>query len=664
MSDVVDDARAERLRSLQYEARLARLQRERDALAEELFRVRAYAEHGYRNARDARRLLVSMQQSKFWKARNAWFELKKRAGRHPVGAQPFVDFRVDEIEEITRPVADYERWLQANALRRCDRDLIADVVAIMPRTPLVSVLVPVFETPEAYLRAALDSVLDQLYPHWELCIADDCSRGPDVARVLREYEQRDSRVKVAMRKTNGHISAASNSALALASGEFVALLDHDDLLTPDALFHVALLLNRHPDADFVYSDEDKIDDDGRRRDPYFKPDWSPDSFLARMYTAHLGVYRRALVEAVGGFRAGFEGSQDYDLVLRLTERTDRIHHVPRVLYHWRAHGASTASAGAAKDYAFEAGRRALAEAIERRGEPGHVEQLPDPGSYRVRYEIREPGLVSIIVPTRDHGTDVERCLASVFALSTYRDFEVVLLDNGSADRVSLRTFAKWEAADSRVRVVRYDVPFNFSRINNHAVSASRGRYLLFLNNDTEVLTPDWIEAMVEQAQRPSIGAVGAKLLYPDGAVQHAGVVTRIGGVAGHSHKYLDGEAHGYFNMLRTVNNYSAVTGACMMIRRDVFARVGGFDERLAIAFNDVDLCLRLREAGLYNVYLPHVVLYHHESKSRGQEDTPEKLARFVEEKLFMQERWNTADVDDPHYSPHLTITSEDYAIRT
>jgi GT2 family glycosyltransferase len=659
-----DRAGAERLRSLQYEARLARLQRERDALADELFRVRTYAEHGYRSALDARQMLVSMQRSKFWKARNAWFDLKKRAGRHPTGAQPFVDFRVDEIEEITRPVADYERWLQANALRRCDRDLIADVVAILPRTPLVSVLVPVFETPEPYLRAALDSVLDQLYPHWELCIADDCSRAEHVARVLHEYEQRDPRVKVVRRETNGHISAASNSALALAGGEFVALLDHDDLLAPDALFHVALLLGRHPDADFIYSDEDKIDDDGRRHDPYFKPDWSPDSFLARMYTAHLGVYRRTLVEAIGGFRAGFEGSQDYDLVLRLTERTQRVHHVARVLYHWRAHAASTASAGAAKDYAFEAGQRALAEALERRGEPGRVEQLPDPGSYRVRYQIREPGLVSIIVPTRDHGADVERCLASVFALSTYRDFEVVLLDNGSTDPAALQTFARWEAAEDRVRVVRYDVPFNFSRINNYAATASRGRYLLFLNNDTEVLTADWIEALVEQAQRPSIGAVGAKLLYPDGTIQHAGVVLGIGGVAGHSHKYRDGGTHGYFNMLRTVNNYSAVTGACMMVRREVFERAGGFDEQLAIAFNDVDFCLRLRAAGLYNVYLPDVVLYHHESKSRGHEDTPDKRARFLDERLMMEKRWRIAGSVDPHYSPHLSITTEDYAIRT
>jgi GT2 family glycosyltransferase len=637
-------------------AEVVRLERERAALAEKLARLRAHATI-------ARTHLHSMQDSKFWKLRNAWFDLKRRAGLHPLGAQPFVDLPLEEIDDTAPAVTAYEHWLRENEVRDADRRLIGELVAVLPRTPLISVLMPVYEPPERYLRAALDSVIDQLYPHWQLCVADDASPSPHVRAVLREYAARDPRIEIVFRATNGHIAATSNSALALARGEIVALLDHDDELTPDALFHVALLLNRHPDADVIYSDEDKIDDAGHRRDPYFKPDWSPDSFLGRMYTGHLAAFRRELVEAAGGFRTGFEGSQDYDLMLRVTERTGRIHHIPRVLYHWRMHEASTAHAGGAKDYAFAAGRRALAEALDRRGEPGRVEQLPDPGSYLVRYEIRTPEPVSIIVPTRDHAADVERCLSSIFARSTYPHFEVVLVDNGSTDPAALATFAQWSAREPRVRVVRYDVPFNFSRINNYAVERSTGRYLLFLNNDTEVLVPDWIEAMVEQAQRPSVGAVGAKLLYPDGTIQHAGVVLRIGGVAGHSHKYSDGAAHGYFNMLRTVNNYSAVTGACMMIRREVFEAAGGFDEALAVAFNDVDLCLRLRAAGLYNVYLPHVVLYHHESKSRGHENTPDKRARFAQESVLMQRRWRTAELDDPHYSPHLSVTTEDYAIR-
>ncbi len=435
------------------------------------------------------------------------------------------------------------------------------------------------------------------------------------------------------------------------------------MLAPDALFAVALLLNRKPDTDFVYSDEDKIDDLDRRSEPYFKPEWSPDSFLARMYTGHLAVFRRALVAEAGGFRPGFEGSQDYDLVLRVTERTQRIEHVPRVLYHWRIHPESTAAGGTSKRYAFEAGRRAIEEALERRGEPGRVEELPEAGSYVVRYVIRKPGKVSVIVPTRDHGADVDRCLASIFARASDQDFEVVIVDNGSTQRASLAVFERWAAAEKRVRIVRHAVPFNFAEINNYAVTQTTGRYLLFLNNDTEVVSGDWMEAMVEQAQRPSIGAVGVKLLYPDGTVQHGGVVTGIGGVAGHSHKYADAATGGYFNMLRTTNNYSAVTGACMMVRRDVFERASGFDERLAIAFNDVDFCLRLRALGLYNVYLAHVVLYHYESKSRGADDEGAKRTRFHAERDRMRERWGAALACDPHYSPHLTVTSEDFAIR-
>jgi O-antigen biosynthesis protein len=640
-----------------------RLEAERDRLLERLHEIDLWAEQTRRSAESIRPLLRSMQESRFWKVRNAWFALKHRLGLHPHGAQPTVDLIVAEYEPFLSQRSAYERWLRANDLRPSDDAVIRRAVAVLPRTPLVSVLMPVYNTPRRYLRAALDSVLEQLYPHWELCIADDASTDPVVREVLDEYAARDRRVKLALRERNGHIAEASNSALDLASGEFVALLDHDDLLTRDALFNVALLVNEHPDADFIYSDEDKIDDVGRRSEPYFKPDWSPDSFLARMYVGHLSVFRRELVRAVGGFRPGFEGSQDYDLVLRVTERTERIHHIARVLYHWRIHPESTSAETASKGYAYEAGRRALEEAVARRGEPGRVEQLPEPGSYVVRYAIAEPGKVSVIVPTRDHGEDLERCLTSVFARASYPHFEVVIIDNGSTDPASLATFERWTRDEPRVRVVRYDVPFNFAKINNYGVAHTNGRFVLFLNNDTEVLTDDWLEAMVEQAQRPSIGAVGAKLLYPDRTVQHAGVIIGIGGVAGHAHKYADSGSGGYFNTLRTVNNYSAVTGACMMIRRDAFEKAGGFDEELAVAFNDIDLCLKLQALGLYNVYLAHVVLVHHESKSRGYEDSVPKQARFAIEQSIMQARWQTAAREDPHYSPHLSVVTEDFSLR-
>ena len=557
----------------------------------------------------------------------------------------------------------YEHWMRIHNPSERDFEAMRAAIAQFSRTPLISIIMPVYNTPEQYLRAAIVSVRNQVYPHWELCIADDNSSSREHREVLAEYAAIDARIKVVYRTENGHISHASNSALELATGEFVGFLDHDDVLAREALYEVANVINRHADADMVYSDEDKIHDDGHRTDPYFKPDWCPDSFLSRMYTCHFGVYRRSLVEAVGRLRPGFEGSQDYDLVLRLTERTSRIHHIPKVLYHWRVHPASMASDESSKPYSTIAAERALNEALVRRSEPGVASSLPDCGIYIVRYKIKSPDLVSVIIPTRDHGEDVDRCLTTFFEKTTYKHFEIVLLDNGSTDPEALGTFDEWAKRDKRIRIVRYDVPFNFSQINNHAVTQSKGPYLLFLNNDTEIITPDWIEAMVEYAQRPTIGAVGAMLLYPDGSVQHAGVVIGLGGVAGHSHKYYPGDAPGYFSALKTVNNYSAVTGACLMVRRNVFDNVGGFDEKLTHAFNDVDFCLKLRQAGYQNVYLPHVQLYHHESKSRGYETTAEKQIRFEREINTMLARWKTDVTPDPCYSPNLTLEHENFSIR-
>jgi GT2 family glycosyltransferase len=563
------------------------------------------------------------------------------------------------------PEEKYARWRETYAPRQSDFQRMREAIPTLAARPTISVIMATYDSNERYLRGAIDSVRNQIYPYWELCIADDASPDSGVRRVLADYAGRDARIKVVERAANGHISRASNSALDLATGEFVAFLDHDDLLSPDALFEIASELERYPDADMLYSDEDKIDDSGRLTDPHFKPDWSPDSFLSRMYTCHLSAYRRELVEAVGRLRPEFDGSQDYDLVLRLTEQTDRIRHIPKVLYHWRVHDASTASSGSVKPYAASAAERALAAALERREEPGTAKARNDcSGTYVVRYEIRDAQKVSVIIPTRDHREDVDRCLGSIFNEPRYPNFEVLLVDNGSSDPASLETFRQWTERDSRVRVLRYDVPFNFSRINNYAANASTGKYLLFLNNDTEVVTPDWMEAMVEQAQRPSIGAVGALLLYPDRTIQHAGAVIGIGVVAGHSHKYFPADAPGYFNVIKAVNNYSAVTAACMMVRRDAFERVGGFDEELAVAFNDIDFCLKLRESGLRNVYLPHVVLVHFESKSRGHENSLEKLTRFEGEKQLMLARWKTASTVDPHYSPHLTVEAENYAIRS
>ncbi|KYC39084.1 glycosyl transferase family 2 [Scytonema hofmannii PCC 7110] len=582
-----------------------------------------------------------------------------------------------KLDNVTHPIvaiaqeipcsddADYQKWLNKNYPRQADLRKMAETVEVFSYTPIISIIMPVFNTPECFLKQAVESVLSQVYPFWELCIADDCSTEPYVKQVLEKYAAIDLRIKVSFRKENGHISRASNSAIEIATGEFIALLDHDDVLTPDALYEVALLLNRHPDADMIYSDEDKVDEHNKLKEPFFKPDWCPDSFLSRMYTCHLGVYRKSLVDQIERFREGYEGSQDYDLVLRLTEKTNNIFHIPKILYHWRIHCESASCVANVKPYAAIAAERALADALKRRGEPGRVIQAANlVGHYVVRYKILDYKLVSIIIPTKDLADVLDKCLTSIFEKTVYPNYEVIVIDNGSKEQETVEVLAKWQKKyPDQFRCFPLDIPFNFSKINNYAVSQAKGDYLLFLNNDIEVITSDWLNAMIEQAQRPSIGSVGALLLYPDNTVQHAGVVMGIGGVAGHSHKYYPADAPGYFNQLSTVNNYSAVTAACLMCRREVFEAVEGFEEELSVAFNDVDLCLKIFEKGYRNIYLPHVILYHYESKSRGYEDTPEKQARFCKEIEYMHNKWRKYIKCDPCYNINLTCKHEDYSLK-
>ncbi len=557
----------------------------------------------------------------------------------------------------------YSRWLSKKFPRKADLEKMAETVEIFAYQPVISVIMPVFNPPERFLREAIESVLSQVYPYWELCIADDASTQPDVRSVLEEYISKDARVKVVFRTENGHISRASNSALELASGEFVALLDHDDLLTPDALYEVALLLNRHPDADMIYSDEDKVDEHHRFRDPCFKPDWSPDSFLSQMYTCHLGTYRRSLVTAIGGFRAGYEGSQDYDFALRFTEKTEKIFHIPKILYHWRIHSQSASSSSEVKPYAYIAAEKALADALCRRGENGIISGVPRfSGLYSVRYKIENYQLVSIIISSKNLGKALDKCLQSIFTKSVYPNYEVVVIDNGSTEEYTAQVINKWNTKEPhRFRCYQIDTPFNFSKINNYAVSKAKGEYLLFLSSDIEVITYDWIDAMVEQAQRPSIGAVGALLLYPDNTIQHAGIVLGIDGVASHSYKHFP-YTLGYFGQVVSIKNCSAVTGACLMCRREVYESVKGFEEELAVAYNDVDFCLKLVKKGYRNVYLPHIVLYHHELTSRGGEDTHKQLTLLAKEAEYMQNKWKQILKNDPYYNPNLTRNTADYNI--
>jgi glycosyltransferase involved in cell wall biosynthesis len=578
-------------------------------------------------------------------------------------------WRAASVRREQRPPGDassYASWIQAyDTIGPDDLGHVQTMAGLLPHQPRISVVMPVYNSPEAYLRRAIESVQAQRYENWELCIADDASTCPHVRRVLEQYARIDERVKVCFRTDNGHISAASNSALALATGDYIALMDHDDEIPAHALFVVADAINRHPHADLIYSDEDKIDADGRRYDPYFKSDWNEGLFLSHNMISHLGVYRTALVRAVGGFREGYEGSQDYDLALRCVEQTtgDRIVHLPFVLYHWRAIPGSTAHAPEEKSYAYTAALRALNDHFLRRGYRGEVVHTQSRGLYRARFAVPEPApLVSILIPTRDSHHILSACVNSLLNKTTYPRYEILIVDNQSSDPETL-SYLETLTRDPRVRVLRYDLPFNYSAINNFAVRQARGEVICLLNNDIEVITPDWLGEMVAHAMRPDIGAVGAKLLYPDDTVQHGGVVLGLGGIAGHAFHRLPRSAPGFAGRAIIGQELSAVTAACMVMRRDVYELAGGFEEgHLKVAFNDVDFCLRVKRLGYRIYWTPHALLYHHESKSRGIDDTPEKRARFASEVAYMRANWAEWLDDDAAYSPNLTLDTGDFAL--
>ncbi|MGV2884440.1 glycosyltransferase family 2 protein [Paenibacillus taichungensis] len=554
----------------------------------------------------------------------------------------------------------YESWVANQALTSIDIKRIKDEIVRMTYKPLISIIVPVYNVEEKWLRLCIDSVINQLYPNWELCIADDASDKPHIKKVLNEYAQKDSRIKIVFRDENGHISESSNSALDVATGEYIGLLDHDDELTINALYENVKLLNQHPEADIVYSDEDKISEEGVRHSPYFKPDWSPDLLLSQMYTCHFSIYRKSLVDQVGGFRKGYEGSQDYDLVLRVSELTEKIYHIPKILYHWRTIPESTASGAGAKNYTHYAGIKALKDTIQRRGMDAEVREIEEhPNMYRLHYNIVKEPLVTIIIPTKNLGEILDNCLSSIFALTTYNRFEILIVDNGSRERDTLDIFDKWtNGYPEQVKIVEIDIPFNYSKLNNLAVQEAKGEYLVLLNNDIEIISPNWINDMLGFAQRKNTGAVGAKLLYPDNTIQHSGVIMGLGGIAGHAFRTLPISDAGYFGALLVNRNCAVVTAACLMIEKAKYLEVEGMEEQLSVAFNDVDFCLKLLKKGYQNVCVNSVQLYHYESKTRGAEDTKEKQERFRREIEFMEERWAEIIKKDPYYNDNLSLKSD------
>lgn len=568
--------------------------------------------------------------------------------------------RVGQLRDADAAAATYHQWVARQTL---STDTLAqqrhDAAALAYR-PVISIITPVYNTDPAWLRACVGSVLAQTYPHWELCLADDASDSA-ATRAALDQLPKDPRIKLTRLAVNGHISAASNAALELATGEFVAMLDHDDALPPDALFEIAQHLNVHRDADIIYTDEDKLEVTGQRCDPFFKPDWSPELFASYMYTCHLMVYRRSVVAEVGGFRIGFEGAQDYDLALRAIEHTDRIHHVPRILYHWRKIPGSAAAEVDAKPWALANARRALEEHAGRTAAADVVPGLA-PGLFRLKYRIAGQPLVTLLVPTDDRTRDVNgrpvrlltNALRSVVQKTAYANYEILVVDNGTLSEESM---AFLDGVPHRRVSYSYSGPFNFAHKLNFSVAHARGSQLLFFNDDLEVINSEWLTAMLEYAQQPSIGAVGAKLLFPDGRLQHIGAVLGVCGVAAHAFHMHPGWSTGYAGSAIVARNYSAVSGACMMTRRDAYDAAGGWNERLAIDFNDVDYCLRLRRAGFRIVYTPYAQLYHLESGSHGpRTQNPAELEE-------MQREWSAVLANDPYYHPSLTRDFPDFRLR-
>lgn len=560
---------------------------------------------------------------------------------------------------------DYDTWVAwYGTMTPTMRRFMKQEVARMKNPPLISIIMPTYNSNPAWLKEALHSVLDQIYPHWELCIADDASTDLRVPALLRKFAARDPRIKVVFREVNGHIVESSNSALALASGDWVALMDHDDLLSGDALYWVAKCISQHPDVEMIYSDEDKVDEEGKRFSPYFKPDWNVDLFYSHNCFSHLGCYKKTLVDKVGGFRAGYEGSQDYDLALRCMELIpfNHIEHIRRILYHWRVHEDSTSRDAGAKPYAMLAGERALNDHFERKGIAGRV-TLTGSG-YRASYEVREPApLVSIIIPVHNGYLLFKKCIESIRGKTIYPNYEIQIVDNGS-DEPLLLVYLEHLSREPGVVVIRDYQPFNYSALNNRAVKKARGAYIALVNSDTEVISPEWLTEMVSLASQPGVGAVGACLWYPDDSLQHGGIILGlVGGVAGHSHKGLPRGNPGVLGRANLLQCFSAVTAACLVVKRDRYEAVGGLDQdNLSISYSDVDFCLKLMKHGYRNVWSPFAELYHHESASRGYEDSPEKRYRLHREAACMKERWGDRLLNDPAYNPNLTLEHEDFGL--
>lgn len=532
------------------------------------------------------------------------------------------------------------------------------------KEPLISVAVPAYGTPPVFLSQMIDSLLAQTYGGWELCIANGSPEDEEMQRILISYAKRDSRVRFMNLKENLGIAGNTNAALDMAGGEFVGLLDHDDLLAPNALYEIVQALNSDPEMDAVYTDEDKVTMElDEHFQPHLKPDFNLDLLRSNNYICHFFVVRTALIRRTGGFSGEFDGAQDYDFIFRCVEKARRVGHVPEILYHWRTHKASTADNPASKMYAFDAGKRAIEAHLKRMGVAGTVSHTPDLGFYRVKYRIQGEPLVSVIIPNKDEKETLKACVDSIREKTEYTNYEIIIVENNSTTDEIFQYYREL-SQDPRIHLVRWNKEFNYSAINNYGVRHARGEYLLFLNNDVTVITPGWIREMLGVCQRHEVGAVGVKLIYPDDTIQHAGCVVGMGGIAGHMFVNMPANRTGYLHKASILQDMSAVTAACMMMKKEAFEKAGGFTEELAVAFNDVDLCLKVREKGYLIVYDPYVQLYHMESKTRGAEDNEDKIRRFQREIEYMRSHWiSILKNGDPCYNKNLSLTKWNYSLR-
>lgn len=610
---------------------------------------------------------LSVKLVKLTHARAKSLMLKKLSSRLPDVSMMKANalYKIYDTLFCKRQVGDYKSWIykheDSNAL---SADAVAATIQALVAKPLISIVCPVYNTKPEWLHACIKSVVNQQYSNWELILVDDASTDTSHFDVLRQYTQSDKRIQTVYLEKNGHISAATNAGIAQTAGEYVLFLDHDDALAANALFELCCVINDKPEVKVIYSDEDLISECGERITPHFKSDWNRELLLAHNYITHLCCYDSGLLKSLGGMRVGYEGAQDYDLILRASAVVDEgaIYHIPKVLYHWRMVEGSTALSAGAKSYATEAGLKALKDYLLVNDISAAVDHSDRSNFYKVSYWLPETlPTVSIIIPTRDGLEVLQPCIETLCEKTAYERYDIVILDNGSSKQETLE-YLRELSKRPNVQVVRDEGEFNYSRINNLAVSHSTGELICLLNNDIEIIDPHWLTEMVAVAVRKEIGCVGAKLLYPDGTIQHAGVILGLGGYAAHSHRGLDNNSAGYFCRAQVRQQLSAVTGACLLVKRSVYDEVGGLDESFQVAYNDVDFCLRVQALGYQNIYTPFAALIHHESKTRGEDTCIAKVKRFDQEKALLLTRWSDIINNDPFYNINLTRGREDFSI--